>query len=348
MLGETVAALKLLLDKDTRALVRDTRDAFQQLPDQLSTDSTKWRKHLTRVADRFRRDQEAEAAAFISYVLATVHRQREDNAGTPTGKLFFEWWNSDCSERLRVVLSELVANAFTHAIKRRRFGACRVNVILSPWFVRVDVVDNGPGFSLSDALAPRPDVAHGIHVVSRAATKLFTNRKGNHVTAIIDPSIGKYHLVSSLDYRGQDIIFVHLERTEVSLYSSDWTPVVRLLKEVRRPRVVIDCTTFYWNTRESWGARQAVEEMQSEPSTRVAVVVSPTMLSLFSLETLSNETVRVFDCKYTYKDSDLGLASESRDKVEDELQVETLVPELELALQGFKEALDWLTQASDG
>lgn len=77
----------------------------------------------------------------------------------------------DTFEDLRLLVSELVANSVRHAGAAGHRGYVRLKVFASEKLVRVEVIDDGPGFDKSVLRDPTPDdpSGRGLYLVDKLA-----------------------------------------------------------------------------------------------------------------------------------------------------------------------------------
>jgi serine/threonine-protein kinase RsbW len=94
-----------------------------------------------------------------------------------------------------VALGEAVSNVVRHAYPDRAgTGAMKVRGQVSPWLLRLEIVDEGPGYDL--ASVPRPDFdrprpgGYGLHLMRETMSRVSYQRAKGRNTLLLEKALG--------------------------------------------------------------------------------------------------------------------------------------------------------------
>lgn len=94
-----------------------------------------------------------------------------------------------------VALGEAVSNVVRHAYPdRAEAGAMRVRGQVTPWLLRLEIVDEGPGYDL--AAIPRPDFdrprpgGYGLHLMRETMSRVSYSRATGRNTLLLEKALG--------------------------------------------------------------------------------------------------------------------------------------------------------------
>jgi len=94
-----------------------------------------------------------------------------------------------------VALGEAVSNVVRHAYPDRvEPGPLRVRAQVTPWLLRLEIVDEGPGYDL--ASVPRPDFdrprpgGYGLHLMRETMSRVSYQRATGRNTLLLEKALG--------------------------------------------------------------------------------------------------------------------------------------------------------------
>jgi anti-sigma regulatory factor (Ser/Thr protein kinase) len=94
-----------------------------------------------------------------------------------------------------LALGEAVSNVVRHAYPdREEAGPLRVRAQFTPWLLRLEVVDTGPGYDL--ASVPRPDFdrprpgGYGLHLMRETMSRVSYQRATGRNTLLLEKALG--------------------------------------------------------------------------------------------------------------------------------------------------------------
>ncbi len=225
MVGAILDFIRFVFDGDARRTARNLRDiAYRSGGD--------WKRDIKVARGKFSGNEPYKVAALANYLFDDIAK-----VGVSPEQV----------KACRIIFSELVRNAFVHGCAGRPKGKVKIQCTYSPWFIFIEVTDSGKGFDLFKAPYTYPNDSahsrtHGLHVVARLASSLYTNDAGNAVTAILWGHALPEAEVRKMVYEGYDILRIGvMHHTHSWTYeTADWNPIVRAAESSDAPLVLID------------------------------------------------------------------------------------------------------------
>jgi len=220
---EVLSLLKFVTDKQTR-------DTVQSIAQKVSSRDKDWIKSIRRMSGRFAPSDIARIDMFANSLIAELKR-----VGLSDDKI----------RKFYIVFSELVHNAFKHGCKGLRRCKIAISCIYSPWFVEIEVQDQGKGFDLEDVLQSkasrrsRPGRS-GLQLVRDLVDNLTTNAKGNRVVALITGG-GRIAATPSIErYGGEELCIITLrEDDEWHFLAPNWQVLQQTLDRVTQEFIMV-------------------------------------------------------------------------------------------------------------
>jgi len=208
-------------------------------------------------------------------------------------------------EDFNAVFSELINNAFEHGCSSA--NKCRVKIVCmySRWFIQIEVIDSGKGFDLASVRQQRwkerrnhneTTVKHGLEIVDSLAIRLYTNKKGNSVTAILSGQDSMGVTPALQKYKNHELLVIHLVSEQAWHYVvADWKPLLRIVNSYEhKDLVLIDATDIIWTTKVREQARKIIHSLSDMPNKFFAFSVSHRAGEIFDLSSLSTRNSKIF------------------------------------------------------
>lgn len=279
MLTQTLEFLKLLLDPETRR-------TLSVVSSHLVKSDGEWKRRIKTLRARFSGHEEYKARGFGSFLLEELK-----GIGLPAETV------EDC----RVVLDELVTNAFYHGCDPSARGWVRLSVTYSPWFVRIEVRDSGKGFNLKNTLSA-PEILgeeHGLQIVNKLCYQLEANKRGNSIVGFLAAEGSLKLTATSEIWRRKDIAVIKIDNLEKSFYvKKSWEVLRHALRNAKQNAVLVDFRLVGWSSRRIGEARTLlIEAGLRRDGRRYALIVNRNTGRIFNMDSLRASNIEIFVCQ---------------------------------------------------
>lgn len=286
MFSDLLSFLRFVTDPETRKTLAGVSSV-------IAKNQRNWKKDIRTANAKFAGDEAYKVEAFANFLLEELK-----TCGVSTEK----------SDKFRIVLYELINNAFEHGCKYA--SSCRVAVrcTYSRWFIRLEVADSGKGFDLDQVLNDYAQVAsseskqppHGLQVVRDLTYKLQINKTGNIVTAFLSSQDTMNIIPAIEDFDGQKIYVIHV-RSERDWYhiAASWEPLERALENNVYDLVLLDCLFVRYNTRQFRDMTPLADKLGEQRWRHFALVVDHGDAKYFHMSNLDTWNLHVFNDSQT-------------------------------------------------
>lgn len=282
ILNDVLSFLRFVTDTQTR-------DTLASILHVVAKNQKDWKKDIKSVKAEFNGGETHTLAVFINNLLDDFLV-----IGLSKAKI----------ADFKIVFSELINNAFEHGCRHSEKCTISVQCVYSKWFVHLQVSDSGKGFDLDKTLESLQEqreldpkkLKHGLQVVKNIAFRLYTNKKGNSIAAVLMGQDNISVIPSTTNYRGQEILVLTIDSDRAWYHlTADWTPLIRTIENQHHKKLVlIDATVMDWSTKESSNAKIVVQKFSGTTDRFYAFVVSDLVEDEFELSNLDTENIKVF------------------------------------------------------
>lgn len=271
MLSDILAFLKFLFDPETRGTINAISNV-------LAPSGNDWKKQIKTVSAKFSGKDTLSVAPFINTLLRDFKQ-----IGMSSREI----------KKFTVVFNELIHNAFDHGCKKNKKCKVTVRCTYSPWFVRIEVADNGAGFDF-DEIIENAEEGHGLTIVKKLSYRIMSNKKGNAITAYLVDD--KLRIRSAVEkYRGYEFLVVKVvSPAEWSYLVTTWEPLHRVVKHASQKLVIIDCSRVHWATISMREFDGVVSEYKAQPGRAFALIVSQFTYETFDVSNFKGDNFHVF------------------------------------------------------
>lgn len=265
----------------------DTRETLGHISSFVAKSQKNWKADIKTSKAKFSGDESYKVSVFANSLFDELKKSGISN---------------EKADKFRIVFTELITNAFEHGCKHRPRCRVKVHCTYSPWFIRLRVTDSGNGFDLLRHLSSGSQVdeknndeyPHGLQVVNKLTYRLYTNKKGNSVTAFLASQDSLEILPAVETYKGKEIFVIYLVTEEAWYYmSTTWEPLKRAVENVSHQLILIDCTDNAFSTKDAEEARRVIAEFKDRREKFYAFVLHDKN-DYFELKRLDSYNFQVF------------------------------------------------------
>lgn len=284
MFNDILLFLKFIVDPNAR-------DTLSGILSFVSKTQKNWRKDVKTIKAEFIGNETYALSVYANSLLGEFEK-----IGLSDNKI------SD----FNIIFSELVNNAFEHGCKFTDKCHVKITCTYSRWFIQLQVSDSGKGFNLASSVQTddfwkfseqdKKVTKHGLQIVNNLAIRLYTNKRGNSVTAILSGQDSMSVAPAIQKYKNQELLVIHISTEQAWHYVvADWKPLLRIVHSYEKnDLVLIDATDIFWTTKVRSQARQIIDSLAEAPNRFFAFSVSHKAGEIFDLNALSNENTKVF------------------------------------------------------
>ncbi len=239
MLNDILLFLKFVVDPNAR-------DTLSGILSFVSKTQKNWRRDVKTTKAEFTGNETYALSVYANSLLSEFEK-----IGLSANKV------SD----FNVVFSELVNNAFEHGCNFTDKCHVKITCTYSRWFIQLQVSDSGKGFNLASQVntddfwkhfeQDKTSTKHGLQIVNNLAIRLYTNKKGNSVTAILSGQDSMSVTPAIQKYKNQELLIIHIDSEQAWHYVvADWKPLLRIVHSYEnKDLVLIDATDVFWTTK---------------------------------------------------------------------------------------------------
>lgn len=204
----------------------------------------------------------------------------------------------------KIVFSELINNAFEHGCRHSEKCKIVVQCVYSRWFIHLQVSDSGKGFDLEKTLEKLQQQTdsnptqskHGLQVVKNIAFRVYSNKKGNLIAAVLTGQDNIEVIPATEHFKGKELLIVNIRSDRAWYYIvADWKPLTRIVDSYHKMKLIyINAIDMDWTTKVGESAKTVVERFSETQDRYYAFVVSDQCEDEFELSNLDTDNVKVF------------------------------------------------------
>lgn len=205
------------------------------------------------------------------------------------------------------VFNELMDNAFRHGCAGNLKGKISVVCFYSRWFILLKIKDNGSGFNLAEELkrvkklSENRSIAHGLHVVDSLAYELYSNKKGNSITAILNGQITYEAIPVVESFNGCEILVISI-LSEDAWYDMivDWSPLLSIIDNAKQSLILIDLSEVFWPSRslicivDTIEKKEKIDKLPTKKGTKFAFIINFGAHYSFNLDSYEDTRPPIF------------------------------------------------------
>lgn len=168
MVKDIFDGLKLIFSKDFRETFLDIFKLIRS--------SKEWKKDISVLTGKFSIKNQEETTLIIGKGIAVLKTKD---------------WNENELKDVRFLYNEIVSNAFEHGIKNIDNGVVKIKMTLTPFYIKLEVTDNGKGFDLNQELVKQGafegdiEKSHGLSFVCRLTPEISQSKTEENHTVIV-------------------------------------------------------------------------------------------------------------------------------------------------------------------